>query len=265
MKLPSRFEFSPIGHRASALMHTALLICLLFAACIGNAFATGACEQEVERANNTLSKIYQEWPLHAANDNVDAAVQTIASNIAARAGIRNMRRWRTHIVRDFNLNAFSIGDGHIFITEGMLRFINNDAELAALIAHEFGHHLAGHFCRAGNHRRGFWSAFFGSDEPENDAPPQSRKQIGSLTALVDPELEREADRIGVNILNKAGLDAHAALTLAIRMSKTDSNAHFQYAHRIEALKDLLATIPHREADAENAAAFRKMKSALTER
>lgn len=241
------------------------MVLLACVACIGNAFAAGACEQEVERATNTLSRIYQEWPLHAVNDNVDAAVQAIASNIAARAGISNLRRWRTHIVRDFNLNAFSIGDGHIFITEGMLQFINNDAELAALIAHEFGHHLAGHFCRAGNHRRGFWSAFFGSDDNDDNQPPQARKQVGSLTALVDPEMEREADRIGVNILKKAGLDAHAALTLAIRMAKSDSNAHFQYAHRIDALKELLANAPHQPTNAQNAAAFQKMKRALSER
>ena len=166
--------------------------------------AVGLCELERRRANQTMSRIYREWPLRPSGDPVDQSVQHIASQLARRSGQDGNRRWRTHIVRDLNLNAFSVGDGHVFITEGMLDFVASEAELAALIAHEFGHHLAGHFCTPGP-KRGFWGSLFGG----NDDTKRSRQRVGSLTALVDPELEREADRIATRILDRAGYDPHA--------------------------------------------------------
>jgi beta-barrel assembly-enhancing protease len=236
------------------MIRHALLVAMTLVAASPACVAADQCQAESRRASATLSRIFREWPLHPSGDPLDAAVKRLADDLAARSGESRSRRWRTHVVRDRNLNAFSIGDGHIFITEGMLGFVRNEGELAALLAHEFGHHLAGHFCSS--RRRGL----FGNKQ--DDA--QARKQVGSLTALVDPEREREADLHAVRILDSAGYDPRVAIELALRMARNGgSGAHFQYAHRIEALNELLATRPAQTTpSAPDSIDFENLKQAL---
>jgi hypothetical protein len=52
--------------------------------------------------------------------------------------------WQVFIVKSDKPNAFSAGAGVIFITEGMLRNLQAEAELAAIISHEMAHQLLGH-------------------------------------------------------------------------------------------------------------------------
>lgn len=52
-------------------------------------------------------------------------------------------RYRFHIVRDPELNAFALPDGQIYVNTGILAAFENEAQLAAVLAHEV-HHTAGH-------------------------------------------------------------------------------------------------------------------------
>lgn len=51
---------------------------------------------------------------------------------------------KIYIVRDPELNASVMGDGSVFVNIGFLAGINNEAELAAVLGHEFGHYEARH-------------------------------------------------------------------------------------------------------------------------
>ena len=51
---------------------------------------------------------------------------------------------RIHVTPDPGLHAFAAEDGAIFIAVGMLRSLETEDELAALIAHEYAHVLRGH-------------------------------------------------------------------------------------------------------------------------
>jgi beta-barrel assembly-enhancing protease len=217
-----------------------------------------ACPAEVQRASTTLATIFRQWPLRATGDPVASALQTMATQLAARAGEQSHRHWRTHVIRDSKLNAFSIGDGHIFVTEGMLRFIGSEAELAALLAHEFAHHMAGHFCQAA-HKPGVLKHLFGARQRA-----VQERQVGELSASVDPLKEQEADRIGVVILERGGYNPRAAVLLAARMSATGTPGHFQYGQRIAALQALVADKPGGNWIETDSAAFVQMKNALRE-
>ncbi|MGH8595564.1 MAG: M48 family metallopeptidase, partial [Gammaproteobacteria bacterium] len=213
------------------------------------------CAAEVKRANDTLSKIFRQWPLRATGESVTQSAQAVANQLALRAGEQTHRRWRIHVIRDSKLNAFSIGDGHVFVTEGMLRFVASEDELAAVLAHEFAHHVAGHFCQS---RGGFLKHLFnGSD--------RTVATVGTLSASIDPTKEREADRIGAIIMERGGYNPRAAVLLAARMAGTGTPAHFQYGQRIEALQAQLADKPPASWDAETSAAFTRMKTALLDK
>jgi predicted Zn-dependent protease len=146
------------------------------------------------------------------------------------------------VIRDRSANAFSIGAGRIYVNEGTPFVCRNEAELAAILAHEMGHELAGHFRSAG-HRDSVWpwlDDLFGARRSR-----ESDLAIGSIEQRVDPQKEREADRISISILARAGYDPHAALSVAELLSGGSGPhaLHLGGAERIRALEELLAATP----------------------
>jgi predicted Zn-dependent protease len=91
---------------------------------------------------------------------------------AARAG----GDWRFVVIDDPEANAFALPGSRVLVTRGMLALAGDEAEVAAVIAHEIAHVLAGH-ARAGAGHRG--------------------------------PIEVEADRIGLRLLAAAGYDPRA--------------------------------------------------------
>lgn len=53
-------------------------------------------------------------------------------------------KWEFHVLDSNVLNAFALPPGNVFITTGMLDKLNNEAQLAGVLAHEIGHITAAH-------------------------------------------------------------------------------------------------------------------------
>ena len=222
------------------------------------AIAQFACQEEVTRAKGTLSEIFRGWPLRPSGDAANDALQEIATRLARQSGEETHRRWRTHVIRDSKLNAFSIGDGHVFVTEGMLRFVESEAELAAVLSHEFAHHTAGHFCPSKEKKGGF-RGFFGGGEKV-----QKNGRVGDLKASFDPDKEREADRIGAIILGRGGYNPRVAILFAARMLASGTPGHFHYGERIEALQKMLDKKASSTWNQPTSHAYLRMKAALVQ-
>src|SRR5437867_300866 len=52
-------------------------------------------------------------------------------------------RYRFHVLRDPEANAFALPDGQVYLNTGLLALLENEAQMAAILAHEV-HHTAGH-------------------------------------------------------------------------------------------------------------------------
>jgi predicted Zn-dependent protease len=52
------------------------------------------------------------------------------------------------VIRSREPNALALPDGRIFVTTGLLTFINNEAQLAFVLGHEIGHVVERHFAEA---------------------------------------------------------------------------------------------------------------------
>ena len=51
--------------------------------------------------------------------------------------------YKLHLIENTSINAFATLDGHIFVYSGLVKFVSGPEELAAILAHEIGHHENG--------------------------------------------------------------------------------------------------------------------------
>jgi predicted Zn-dependent protease len=198
---------------------------------------------ERKRSQAIAARIEREWPLVDVGP-VPAFIQQLGQRLARAAGSTSSP-WRFTVMRDRSANAFAIGGGRIYISEGTILACHDEAELAAVVAHEMGHQLAGHFrlerMPQAQDLRGNLLALLGLAGTDT-----TDVAIGSLQQEIDPAKEREADRLSLRILVAAGYDPRASLRIAQRILGQPPEGrlrHLDNATRISALAQLLAEIP----------------------
>ena len=108
------------------------------------------------------------------------------------------------------INAFALPGGYVYITRGILGYINSEAELAGIMGHEIGHVTARHgakaYTRAQIAQVGFAAGYILSPtfRQFGDLASQS---IGLLFLKFSRDQERQADELGVLYSTKIGFDA----------------------------------------------------------
>jgi len=182
------------------------------------------CEREIINAQKISARIVQEWPLRPAQDNPTRYVQQIVDRlvpvIKLNMGTRNFNwplagKWRFLLIRDQSVNAYSAGNGQVYLTDGIYASIDSEAELAAIIAHEMAHGLTGHFCTR--------------DEKH------AIHRIGAFTQVMDIGKEMEADALAVEILQHTEYPPHAMLAVVNKLPVPKEGLK-QKALRVEALE-----------------------------
>jgi len=109
--------------------------------------------------------------------------------------------------------------GRIVITEGMLRFVRSDDELAMILGHELAHLTLGHVSRGAvnNALLGIGSIILGTIYP---GVGEAAGQLGQLFLNhFNQDQEREADQLGLRYAYDAGYDPQAAARVMQRMAE----------------------------------------------
>jgi predicted Zn-dependent protease len=101
--------------------------------------------QEVSMGQQAAAEVRQSMGLVP-----DSALQRYVRSIAlpmAQASERPQLPWSFDVIDDPAVNAFALPGGSIFITRGILSYMQNEAELATVLGHEIGHVTAKHSVR----------------------------------------------------------------------------------------------------------------------
>ena len=80
----------------------------------------------------------------------DSGVQRYVRGLGSRLAATSERPalpWTFEVVDDPNVNAFAAPGGKIFVTRGILAYLESEAELAGVLGHEIGHVTARHTAR----------------------------------------------------------------------------------------------------------------------
>lgn len=111
------------------------------------------------------------------------------------------------------VNAFAIPGGFCYINAGLIRAAENEAQVVAVIGHEINHVTTRHGMRSLQRAMGLQAvADLASADPQSAAIAQTVANAGGVVAMrgFSRSDEREADRLGVEAMYRAGWDPREA-------------------------------------------------------
>lgn len=148
------------------------------------------------------------------------------------------------VVNDETVNAFALVGGHIGVHTGLITLTQNESELAGVMAHEIAHIVQRHQARmiAGQGRSQWTSlaalalALIASRSSSSQGGQVTEAALASAGALqmqnqldYTREHEREADRVGLTLLERAGFDPHGMATFFERLLRANRLNEFKGA------------------------------------
>jgi len=179
----------------------------------------------------------------------------------------NRQDFEFFVIKDATLNAFALPGGFIGVHTGLVQSAQNESELAAVLGHEISHVIQHHLARMMDKEKQSMLTSLAAvavailasrSNPQLSSAAIATAQAGSMQNYLNftRDHEREADRVGLQILSQAGFDAHAAETFFERLQKAgrlyDSNApdylrtHPMTSERIADIQNRLKDTPYRQ-------------------
>ena len=151
--------------------------------------------------------------LHSDDKEFEAYLNRMAVKLARAAGNADYS-YRLYLLDDAQVNAFTPGAGHIFVTTGLVRALQTEAQMAAVIAHEIGHITESHVARGIRNRAGMQvAAKLGVEAIGLKSPAARTVYTYAINAAISGHgrmFEATADQLGLDTMVKAGYDPHAA-------------------------------------------------------
>lgn len=172
------------------------------------------------------------------------------------------------VLQDGQVNAVSGPGGFIFITRGALQRMQDESELAAVLAHEIAHVVKEHSWKTIRSKRG---VNFTRDLTAAVSGEQWVHAVGGIISdlrdmTFNPEQESEADRLAVQYLSQANYDPTAlARFLSREMTKgpVDMRSHPPTENRLRVLETLTRSLPSGQKNAERFLKTMKSSSVIT--
>jgi len=157
----------------------------------------------------------------------DSAWQAYITEVGQRLVQVSDRRdiqYHFKVIESDQINAFAAPGGYVYFYTGLLRMMENEAELAAVMSHEISHVVARHGIKRLQAAMGVSLAYelvFGDDASQTF---QTAVGVGMslLFASYSRENEREADDYAVTYMIRSGYDPTAMETMFDKLAASGS-------------------------------------------
>ena len=171
-------------------------------------------EQEIDIGRKSHAEVLQAYGEYE-NPELQRYVDRIGKRLAAQSH-RPELIYRFTVLDSKDINAFALPGGYIYITRGLLAYLNDEASLAAVLGHEIGHVTARHGVQQYSAAQ---MANIGATLGAIFVPGMNNAAAGQLvnvlgTALLrgyGREHELEADRLGAVYMARSGYDPERIL------------------------------------------------------
>jgi predicted Zn-dependent protease len=170
--------------------------------------------EEIELGRKSDAEVRQQYGVYT-----DAALQAYVQQVGEKVASHSHRpglRYHFTVLDSADVNAFALPGGYIYITRGILAYLNSEAELAAVLGHEVGHVTARHSVRQYS---AAMAASIGYNITALFLPPLQSKTGqsifnslgGALLSGYGRDHELEADRLGAEYLARSAYDPQAMI------------------------------------------------------
>src|SRR5688572_22830979 len=162
--------------------------------------------QEVEMGRKAHPQVLQQYGRYD-----DEALQQYVTSVGQRIAASSHRsdlQYTFTVLDSADVNAFALPGGYVYVTRGIMAYLNSEAELAAVLGHEIGHVTARHSVRqqTGATAAGVGAMVVGILTGSGDLANVANAAGTALVRGYGRDMELEADRLGAEYLNRIGYE-----------------------------------------------------------
>jgi beta-barrel assembly-enhancing protease len=197
--------------------------------------------QEKHIAEEVLRDVRFHEPTYLDDPEVEEYLSAVGHRLAS-GGVTERDNYQFFVLKDPTINAFSMPGGIIGVHTALIVTTQTESELAAVLSHEMGHveqhHIARMLARAPNTTAMVLASVLLAVLVGRNSPDAAGAAlIGGQAAAIQRQLsfsrdyEREADRMGMQILSSAGFDPQGMIDFFQRMyqqTRAGENPAFGY-------------------------------------
>jgi predicted Zn-dependent protease len=206
--------------RRALMVPVALLILAAVAACETapvtgrNQFILVSESQAREMGLQAYQQILDESTISDRQD-YRRRVETVGRRIAAVSGRPDLD-WEFTVIEDETPNAFALPGGKVGVHTGLFDVVENDDQLATVMAHEVAHAIARHGSERMSQQMVVQGGLQGLGAATGNAGYVQVAATAATLGIILPysrSQEAEADHIGLIYMAQAGYDPRAAIDL----------------------------------------------------
>jgi len=162
-------------------------------------------QQEISLGRQSHEQILKEYPRYK-DERLQRYVNQVGQALAKSSHRSNLKFTFT-VVDSPQINAFALPGGYVYVTRGIMAYMNSEAELAGVLGHEIGHVTARHGVRQQSAQTltGLlgMAVAVGTKGQYNDLIGTASQ---ALVSGYGRDHELEADRLGAEYLARTGRD-----------------------------------------------------------
>jgi predicted Zn-dependent protease len=208
---------------------------------LGDASSATLSDAQERTIGNRIMREIRIDPAYLDDPDVSDYVTSVGARLLAVAegGRKDLDFF---VVQDESINAFALVGGHVGVHSGLITLTQNESELAGVMAHEIAHILQKHQARmVHGASRSQWTslaalalAILASRSGGNQGGQIAEAAVATAGALqiqnqIDytRDHEREADRVGLTLLERAGFDTRGMATFFERLLRSNRLNEFK--------------------------------------
>lgn len=192
---------------------------------------------------------------------LSAYVEGVGRRLVTQGGVTGAE-YSFHVLDMPTPNAHALPSGHIFVTRGLLALLDDEAELAAALAHELGHVARRHAAERERQRQTALDAAFAAARTSGSVAVGTSVAREGMLALrrYSRDQELDADRAGVGYIRQAGYRSDAMLSLLEKLRRQGRLEAMFHGETVEA-SDRRSALSTHPASEERLAGLRSIAAA----
>ncbi len=205
-------------------------------------------EREINIGRRIAERIEQDPEIKLENDLlVVDRVRRIGKTIAEVCDRKELNYY-FNVIEDEEVNAFALPGGYLFVNSGLIKIVENDDELAGVLAHEISHVVAKHSIKRLQAVLGYdlLRIIAAASGTSNELKRGVDIAFHELVLSYSREDETLADKLAIKYLKRAGYNPHFMLTFLKKLQDVHrkapirplrrSRTHPYISERIRAVK-----------------------------